>query len=299
MRKIRIASVSFLMEDSVDDRSSTPHSVEYNLASAAQYIERAAAAGAHVVCFPETVTTVGVQNVMPTELDTEAWTAFFREQSLKNSIAIVAPFYVVEKKHSYNQATVIDRTGNIRGFYRKIQPTGSEARWLTPGNEFPVIETGFGNIAILICMDIYFPEIVRIYAMKGAEIVFWPSTTHGPTQSGLEAQLRSRAIDNSIWIVESNYAGNPPYAPYAGHYHPGNARIVDFNGDIIAQTGRRDGLAVADIDLDERKQTSSVVLIHDPDDTRADMESLVRMDLYAKEYAEIAKTQKRFYDTIK
>jgi omega-amidase len=150
----------------------------------------------------------------------------------------------------------------------------------------------------MICMDIYFPEIARIYAMKGAEILFWPTTTHGPTQSGLEAQLRSRAIDNSLWIVESNLSGHAPYAPYNGRYHPGNARIVDFNGDIIAQTGRRDGLAIADIDLDERRSTANVVLINDPDDTRADMESLARLDLYAKEYEKIAERQLRFYDTI-
>ena len=167
----------------------------------------------------------------------------------------------------------------------KAQPTGSEARWVTPGNEFPIVNLGFAKISIMICMDIYFPEIARIYAMKGAEILFWPTTTHGPTQSGLEAQLRSRAIDNSLWIVESNLAGHPPYAPYNGRYHPGNARIVDFNGDIIAQTGRRAGLAIADIDLDERRTTANVVLINNPDDTRSDLESLARMDLYANEYA--------------
>ncbi|HZK75278.1 MAG TPA: carbon-nitrogen hydrolase family protein, partial [Candidatus Kapabacteria bacterium] len=153
-------------------------------------------------------------------------------------------------------------------------------------------------IAIMICMDIYFPEIARIYAMKGSEILFWPTTTHGPTQSGLLAQLQSRAMDNSLCIVESNLVGHPPYAPYEGRFYPGNARIVDFNGDILAQTGRRDGLAICDIDLDERRQTSSVVLIHDPDDTRADLEALARMDLYAKEYAKIAERQKRYYDAI-
>ena len=150
----------------------------------------------------------------------------------------------------------------------------------------------------MICMDIYFPEIARIYAMKGAEILFWPTTTHGPSQSGLESQLRSRAIDNSLYIVESNLAGHPPYAPYSGRFYPGNARIVDFNGDIISQTGRRAGLAIADIDLDEIRKTSGVVLINEEDETRADLESLVRMDLFAEEYSQIAKNQKRYYDSI-
>jgi predicted amidohydrolase len=291
MRKIRIASVSFLMEDS-------PHTVELNLQRAAKYIEEASAAGAQIVCLPETVTTNGVPAPNGKPIVSVDWAAFFQEQARKHSIAIIAPFFVIDGEHAFNQASVIDSSGKVLGYYRKVQPTGSEAQWVTPGSDFPIIDFGIARIGIMICMDIYFPEIARIYAMKGAEILFWPTTTHGPTQSGLEAQLRSCAIDNSLWIVESNLAGHPPYAPYNGRYHPGNARILDFNGDIIAQTGRRDGLAIADIDLDERRTTANVVLINDPDDTRADLESLARMDLYAEEYAKIAKQQRRFYDRI-
>jgi hypothetical protein len=58
----------------------------------------------------------------------------------------------------------------------------------------------FGRIAVMICMDIYFPEIPRIYAFKGAEILFWPTVSHGPTQETLRTQLTARAVDNSlIW----------------------------------------------------------------------------------------------------
>jgi predicted amidohydrolase len=298
MRKIRIASVSYLMEDSVDDGSSMPHTVEFNLSRAAHYIEEASAAGAQIVCLPETVTTNGVLNTNGKPIVSDEWTSFFQEQARNHSIAVVAPFFVSDGNAIFNQASVFNASGNAIGHYRKVQPTGSEAEWITPGSEFPIIDLGIAKIAIMICMDIYFPEIARIYAMKSADILFWPTTTHGPTQSGLEAQLRSRAIDNSLWIVESNLAGHPPYAPYNGRYHPGNARIVDFNGEIIAQTGRRAGLAIANIDLDERRTTSNVVLINNPDDTRADLESLARMDLYAKEYATIGKHQQRFYDTI-
>ena len=281
---------------SKDDRSSTPHTAEFNLDRAAKYIEDASAAGAQIVCLPETVTTNGVPYSNGKPEVSDGWTPFFQEQARKHSIAVIAPFFVSDKA-IYNQATVFNASGDVVSNYRKVQPTGSEAQWVTPGNDFPIFDLGFAKIAIIICMDIYFPEIARIYAMKGAEILFWPTTTHGPTQSGLEAQLRSRAIDNSLWIVESNLAGHPPYAPYNGRYHPGNARIVDFNGDIIAQTGRRGGIAIADIDLDERRTTANVVLIHDPDNTRADLESLARMDLYAKEYAKIAEHQQRYYDT--
>ena len=124
-------------------------------------------------------------------------------------------------------------------------------------------------------------------------VIFWPTVTHGPTQSGLLAQLTSRAIDNSIIIAESNLAGRPPYAPYVGRYRPGTARIIDANGDILAQTGRREGVAVADVDLDEVRLTSWCVLIREPDRFREDLQSITRLDLFAREFAKLAERQPR------
>jgi len=292
MRKVRIATASFLMED-------TPHTVEMNLERAKSYIREASESGADILCLPETVTTNGVSNAREFVHLCKEWDIFFSESAKKFALTVIAPFYVQYDREPFNQTTVFLADGSNAGCYAKAQPTGAEAAWITPGSEFPIVDIGVAKIAIMICMDIYFPEIARIYAMKGAEILFWPTVTHGPTQSGLEAQLRSRAIDNSLHIVESNLSGHPPYAPYKGRFYPGNARIVDFNGDIIAQTGRRAGLAIADIDLDEKRTTTDVLLIRDEDETRADLESLARLDLYAREYGSLASKQKRYYDSLK
>jgi predicted amidohydrolase len=292
MRKVRIATLSFLMED-------TPHTVEMNLDRARSYIREASESGADIICLPETVTTNGVANAKEFANQCREWDGFFSESAKEFALTVVAPFYVRYDHDAFNQATVFRADGEIAGCYAKAQPTGAEAMWITPGHEFPIIDIGIAKIVVMICMDIYFPEIARIYAMKGAEILFWPTVTHGPTQSGLEAQLRSRAIDNSLHIVESNLSGHPPYAPYQGRFYPGNARVVDFNGDILAQTGRRAGLAIADIDLDEKRKTTDVLLIHEEDETRADLESLARLDLYAKEYSDLASNQKRYYDSLR
>jgi predicted amidohydrolase len=293
MRNVRIATASFLIED-------TPHTVEQNFVQCEQWILEASEQEADILCLPETVLTSNLSDghLQPEDFPGK-WTEFFQAAAREHNIHVIAPFFARSRDKIYNQATVIDDTGSIAGIYRKLQPTGWEAKFVTPGDELPVIQLAFGKIAVMICMDIYFPEIARIYAMKGAEILFWPTTTHGPTQSGLEAQLRSRAIDNSIPIVESNLTGHSPYAPYAGRFYPGNARIVDHNGDIIAQTGRRAGLAIADIDLDEKRTTQGVFLLSKPDNTRADLESLTRLDLYAREYATLAKDQQRYYDAKK
>lgn len=292
MRNVRIATASFLIED-------TPHSIEQNFERAESLILEAGEQAVDILCLPETVLTNNVSNgqLLPEDFP-GAYTGRFCDLARQQDIHLIVPFFARTDKGVFNRATVINNLGEIVGWYDKLQPTGWEAQFVTPGASLPVFDLEFGKIAVMICMDIYFPEIARIYAMKGAELLFWPTTTHGPTQSGLEAQLRSRAIDNSLTIIESNLAGNPPYAPYAERFYPGNARIMDFNGDIISQTGRRAGLARADIDLDERRTTQGCFLISNPDDTRNDIESLVRMDLYAKEFAALSTTQQRFYDSI-
>jgi predicted amidohydrolase len=283
MRRIRIASTSFL----VDDR---PHTVDANLARITEYAEKAAEQDADVVCFPEMVVTTNcpAPTAQPVGGTIEA---FFSQLASHHRIGIIAPYLCKSGRRLYDQATVFDKDGSVRGFYRKVQPTADELRSISAGSKLPVIETSFGRVAILICLDMAFPEICRIYAMKGADIIFWPTVSHGPTQEALRTQIRARALDNSVVMVESNLAGQPPYAPYAGRHFPATARIVDHNGDILAQTGRRHGLAVADVDLDEIRQTSQCVFLREPDHIRQDLASLARWDLYASEYSRIARSR--------
>jgi predicted amidohydrolase len=280
---MRIATVSFLVRDE-------PHTVEDNLASVARYTDLAAARGADIVCFPEDVLGANVPGAPATRaqrhpgpmLDALGGIAASR------SVYLVAPFLARVGRRVYGQAVLFDRDGEIAGVYRKVQPNGAELRYMTPADKLPVFDIDCGRVAVMLCFDLYFPEIARIYALKGADVLFWPTVTHGPTQEALLAQLRARAIDNSLCVVEANLAGMPPYAPYRGRVHPGNARIVDHHGDVLASTGRRHGVAVADIDPAERRLTADTVLLRDPDRTREDLESLLRMDIYAAEYARLA-----------
>jgi len=290
MRNVRIGTTAFLIEDS-------HHTIDMNIERAIGYIALAKEQRADILCLPEMVTTAN----LPPEMEYHAeeypgaFTAAFRRAARVHKINVVAPYLVRSGKKIFNQATVIDRRGKIVGFYRKVQPTAEESRHVTPGNELPVFEMDFGRIAVMICMDIYFPEIPRIYAFKGAEVLFWPTVSHGPTQEALRTQLTARAVDNSLIVAEANLANRPPYAAYAGRYRPATARIIDHNGDILAQTGRRHGVATATVDLDEVRLTSQCVLIREPDRMREDLESITRLDLYAKEYAKLSRKQKRYY----
>jgi predicted amidohydrolase len=290
MRHVTIGTTAFLVED-------TPHTIAMNIERAVGCIALARERGADIICLPEMVTTANV----PPELEYFAEnypgpaTAAFRRAARTHRINVIAPYLIRARRKVYNQATVIDRKGKVVGMYRKVQPTAEESHHVTPGNELPVFDLDFGRIAVMICMDIYFPEIPRIYAFKGAEILFWPTVSHGPTQESLRTQLTARAVDNSLIVVESNLANHPPYAVYAGRFRPATARIIDHNGDILAQTGRRHGVATASVDLDEVRLTSQCVLIREPDRMREDLESITRLDLYAKEYQKLFRKQKRYY----
>ena len=288
LRKVKIATTSFLVDDQ-------PHTIEKNIERSFEYVREAAGQGADIVCLPEMVTTANVPADLQyhTEEFPGDYTAAFQNEARKHAINLIAPFLVRRDETIYNQATIIDRLGDVVGTYRKVQLTAAESIHVTAGDELPVFDLDFGRIAVMICMDIYFPEIPRIYAFKGAEIVFWPTVTHGPTQEALRTQIKARAGDNSLIMVEANLAGHPPYAPYAGRYRPATGRIIDHNGDVLSQTGRRHGVAVATVDLSEPRLTSGCVMIREPDNMREDLQSITRLDLYAKEYLELSKKRER------
>ena len=103
----------------------------------------------------------------------------------------------------------------------------------TPGSEYPVFDTDFGHIGILICWDIFFPETVRILRLEGAEIVFVP-IAGDPSALHYDATTRALALDNGVYLVTSVSEGRA-------------SRIVNPNGEVMAET--TDGLATAEIDL--------------------------------------------------
>jgi len=295
MRKVRIGTLSFLIDEQ-------PHTVEGNIQRAVGYVREAAGLGCDIICLPEHFNTANV----PADMDgmrreaervpgpmSDAMSAGAREHHMY----VVADCLVAEGGELFNQAMIFDRRGEIAGVYRKVQPTASEhtVHGVTPGDAVPVFDLDFGKVAVMICMDIYFPEIVRIYSLKGAEVVFWPTVSHGPSEYNLETQVCARAMDYSVYMVESNYSMEPPYAPYADRARPGRAKIVDCDGRIIADTGHRPGIAVADVDLDKPRLTMHCVGIREPDLMREDLARLVRLDLYAEEFEALDKARDRVY----
>ncbi len=136
----------------------------------------------------------------------------------------------------YNVAALYDRQGKIQGIYKKVQLPDSEAeQGAVPGNSLPVFTTDFGRIGMLICWDSFFPEVSRLLALNGAEILFCPIWGDVRGADSWKITARSRAMDNGVYFVTSIFDGN--------------SLIVNPAGDVLQESGTQGTLLTATIDL--------------------------------------------------
>ena len=195
---------------------------ERNLAEYCRMLDEAGKAGCDIVCLPESITTVGVPGVEPADLaepvpggpSYEKVAAKAREHHMY----VVGCFPERAGGLVYNTAFLIDREGRLIGKYRKTHlPQEEVDNGYTPGDEYPVFETDFGTVGMMICWDVSFPEPARILTLKGARIILMP------IWDGLEPLTRARAVENGCFVVQSSY-GSPTC-------------IVDPRGKVLATVG--------------------------------------------------------------
>jgi len=217
--------------------------LEGNVNEACVKLDMAGRQRADIVLLPEMATIYGMQRekALKTAQTLSDWIAGRYIQKAKQYEMYIIG-WLIEKEDGklYNTSFIIDRSGNIIGKYRKTHLTLMEREdWrITPGDEYPVFKTDFGTIGIMICFDNHFPEVPRILALKGAEIIFYPLAGEEQEELIWEVMLRSRAIDNRVHIVSSQV------------YYGARSCIVDNEGYIIADAGHKHGVVSAEIDLD-------------------------------------------------
>ena len=123
----------------------------------------------------------------------------------------------------FNTAVLLDPHGQIVGKYRKTHLPPVEKLLTTPGDELPVCATEIGNVGMLICYDMMTPEVVRCLALKGADVLLWPSLGYGWWVESGDFTVQSRAHDNQVYIL----GALPQYSC-----------IVDPYGDFLAAAGQ-------------------------------------------------------------
>jgi N-carbamoylputrescine amidase len=219
-------------------------------------VEKAGQENADIVCLPEfSAACLQDDGEKISESIPGPATKAFAGLALRYNMYVLVP--LMEKNGNdkpYNTVVILDRQGQITGKYRKTHlcmPDYQEGEVSSPGHEVPVFETDFGTIGIAICMDIHYPELFTTLALKGAEIIFWPTAAMDYTGDSIESLVNARAFDNQVYFVCSHYS----QTPYLVGKHYGRSRIVDPMGRIRADTGHFPGIAIASVDLNQTYPT--------------------------------------------
>jgi predicted amidohydrolase len=232
-----------------------------NLQKAGEMIQASADKGADLVVLPEIFNGPYDSRLFSSfaEPFPGKTTKFISNCALLNQVYIVGGS-IAEKDESgkiFNTCYSFNKTGVLTGKYRKnhlfdIDIPGKikfqESASLTPGNSITVINFEGISVGIMICYDVRFPELARAIALEGAEIIIIPAafnTTTGPVH--WETTMRSRAIDNQLFVIAASPARNPE----ASYQAWGHSMVVNPWGTIISEADRDEEIIFAELDLSE------------------------------------------------
>ena len=260
MSKTKIALVQMKM-------SSDP---KKNIQNATKKIKIAAKKGAKVICLPELFLTkyfCQVENHKNFNLAEKIPGPKSHLFSLlAKELKIILIISLFEKKTSglyHNSSIVINEKGKILGKYRKMHipddPQFYEKFYFTPGDlGFKSFKTSKGNLGTLICWDQWFPEAARLTALKGAEIIFYPTAIgwhpkekkkFGKSQldSWLSIQ-RSHAIVNGVYVAAINRVGTEKQGNKKIEFW-GNSVMFDPSGNIVKKANLKENILICEIDF--------------------------------------------------
>lgn len=225
----------------------TGKSAEQNCREYAPLIAQAAEKKADLVVLGETLTYVatGKSMVESAESIPGPSTEYFGQLAQQHNLYIVVPIVERDKHLVYNTAVLMGPDGQIGGKYRKVcLPRNEIERGVAPGHDYPVFETRFGKVGMMICYDGFFPEVARELTNRGAEVIAWPVWGCNP----LLAQ--ARACENQVYLVSSTYEDiSRNWALSAVYDHAGNP---------IATADKWDTIAIAEVDLNKRTKWPSL-----------------------------------------
>ena len=235
-----------------------------NLKLSLDFVKEAAKKKASLICFPEfqmafsprSQSLKGLTKIAET-MDDSNFVLTLGEAARRNRINIIATLYEKNTKNSrttinqfdnrvYDTAVIINSNGVIYSVYRKLHLYDAlgfkESAKLMAGNsiEKPV-KMSAGNIGLMICYDIRFPEVSRILAINGADILVIPSAwVHGiMKEEHWQTILKARAIENGSYVVAPDQVG---------HIFSGRSMVVDPFGIVMLDMGNREGMEVIEID---------------------------------------------------
>ncbi len=236
------------------------NSKERNIRDALAGIDRAAATGARLVVLPEAWTYLGpdaglreAADIIPGPL-TDQLAERARQHGIYLHIGSI--FERVEgEPRLYNTTVVYDPTGEEVARYRKIHlfdvdidsvAAYRESSMIAPGEEIVTFDLDRITVGLAICYDLRFPELFRILALRGAEMIILPAAfTMVTGRDHWETLLRARAIENSMYVVAAAQVGQHP----PGLWCYGRSMVIDPWGVVIAQASDQPTVLTSHLDL--------------------------------------------------
>ena len=215
-------------------------------------VAEAATTGASLVCLPE----FSILPYFPGVRDPAgfAWAEplrggvsdrFFSELARAHGVSLIGSFFERDADGNYwDTATIHDWRGELRHFTRKLHiPSGEgyhETDYFAGGDQYPVHDIGPVKLAAPTCYDQWFPELARIYALEGAEFIYYPTAIGSePTAPDFDSAdawrtvMRGHAVANGLFIAACNRVGTENAVEFYG-----SSFICDPLGKILAQAGR-------------------------------------------------------------
>jgi predicted amidohydrolase len=237
-RTVRLATVHF-----VPQNTKTP---EERRQAFAPMIEEAAKQHADLVVLPETLTYgSGSTYVDVAESIPGPSTEYFGKLAKEHNLYLVPGLVERDGPLLYNVAMLIGPDGKIAGKYRKVCLPRSEIEGgVTPGHDYPVFDTRFGKVGMMVCYDGFFPEVARELSNRGAEVIAWPVMGCNPLLGA------ARACENHVYVVSSTHT--------AADQNWMISAIFGQDGKPLAQAKDFGTVVVAEVDLGKRLHWQSL-----------------------------------------
>ena len=267
MRNITVAAIQMQCSKNVEE----------NIAKAEKMIREAAAKGAQVILLPELFEREYFcqqrrYDFYKYALPVDENPAVKAARKLAKELNVVLPISFYEKDGNvlYNSLAWIDADGSLLGVYRKTHIPDDhfyqEQFYFTPGNTgFMVFDTKFGRLGAGICWDQWFPETARVLALKGAEIIFYPTAIGSEPILETDSMphwrrcMQGHSASNLVPVVAANRIGKEDVEPCEENaglksslIFYGSSFITDETGELIQSASRaKEEILIQSFDLDQ------------------------------------------------